>query len=132
MSITFLLQSLADYDIIRAMTMFDIPMIGVSGESLFNAAGLDLSPIGISGSSLFNPVENLDRTPVDSSYLRSVGYEEDDGIMEVEFRDGAIYEYDVPYEGDFWDLMDADSKGQKFYYDFRTSVPYRKVKDRDQ
>ena len=73
-------------------------------------------------------VVNMDRTPVDSSYLRSVGYD-DEGIMEVEFRDGAVFEYDVPYVTDFWDLMEADSKGQKFYYDFRTSVPYRKVRD---
>ena len=77
---------------------------------------------------LFNPVHNMERTPVRSSYLDSVGWE--DGVMEVEFQDGAIYEYDVPYISDFWDLLDTDSKGQWFYYNIRDSVPFRKVKGR--
>lgn len=73
------------------------------------------------------PVSNMPRQDVDSSYLDSVGYDDEDGVMQVEFRDGAVYDYQVPYVSDFWDLLEADSVGQKFYYDFRTSVPYRQV-----
>jgi hypothetical protein len=73
----------------------------------------------------------IDREPVVSSYIDELGYDDDNGIMEVEFHDGAVFRYDVPHERDFDDLVEAPSIGQKFYYDFRTSVPYKKVKDKD-
>jgi len=39
----------------------------------------------------------MDRKPVDSSNLVSVGYDADERILEVEFKGGAIYQYlDVP------------------------------------
>ena len=104
--------------------MFNMPQTGISGMSLFNVMPDTDQPVICS-------VDNLTRIPVDSSYLKSVGYDDDDGIMEVEFQDGAIYQYDVPHVSDFWDLLDADSKGQKFYYDFRTSVPFWRIKGHD-
>ena len=72
----------------------------------------------------------IDREPVVSSYIDELGYDDDNGIMEVEFHDGAVFRYDVPHEQDFNELVEAPSIGQKFYYDFRTSVPYKKVKDK--
>lgn len=53
----------------------------------------------------------MNRIPVVSSNLRSVGYDETSGTLEVEFHGGRIYQYfDVPasiYHG----LMAADSHG---------------------
>ena len=53
----------------------------------------------------------MKREPVVSSNIASIGYDENNNILEVEFNNGNVYEYyDVPlyeYEG----LMSADSKG---------------------
>ena len=53
----------------------------------------------------------MNRTPVSSSNVLSVGYDAKTMKLEVEFKDGAVYQYfDVPaavYQG----LMRADSKG---------------------
>lgn len=52
------------------------------------------------------------RTPIRSSTLKSAGYA--DGILEVEFQNGAVYRYfGVPVEvaGAF---MASESKGQHF------------------
>lgn len=49
---------------------------------------------------------------VESSNLKAVGYDQDNAILVIEFRDGSVYEYyDVPqYEYD--GLMCAESKGK--------------------
>lgn len=53
----------------------------------------------------------MERKPVVSSNIASIGYDENNNILEIEFNNGNVYEYyDVPlheYEG----LMSADSKG---------------------
>lgn len=39
----------------------------------------------------------MDRKPVSSSNIASVGYDEDSSTLEVEFNNGAVYQYfDVP------------------------------------
>ncbi|HEV2846812.1 MAG TPA: KTSC domain-containing protein [Thermoanaerobaculia bacterium] len=52
------------------------------------------------------------RTPVASSAISSVGYDERKSMLEVEFQSGAVYEYfDVPPK--VWrELQAADSKGR--------------------
>ena len=56
----------------------------------------------------------MKRTNVDSSNLKSVGYDEEEKILEIEFLHGGIYQYfEVPksvYDG----LMNADSHGKYF------------------
>lgn len=53
----------------------------------------------------------MDRIPVQSSNVASVGYDEGTSTLEIGFNDGSIYQYfGVPqhiYEG----LMNAPSKG---------------------
>ncbi|MDV7215481.1 KTSC domain-containing protein [Streptomyces prunicolor] len=53
----------------------------------------------------------MQRTPVSSSNLASVGYEPSTGVLEIQFRSRSIYQYfNVPtsaYQG----LMAARSKG---------------------
>jgi hypothetical protein len=56
----------------------------------------------------------IERTPVRSSALRSVGYDPKQRVLEIEFIQGAVYRYfDVPpkvYRG----LMAAESHGRYF------------------
>lgn len=53
----------------------------------------------------------MERIPVQSSIIIAVGYDYDNAILEIEFKDGKLYEYyDVPqYEYD--SLISAESIG---------------------
>ena len=56
----------------------------------------------------------MDRVSVESSQLRSVGYEPTAQILEVEFSKGSIYQYvDVPI-GVYEELIGAESVGKAF------------------
>ena len=69
----------------------------------------------------------MKRQSVESSNLRSIGYDEDKEILEVEFLHGGIYQYiDVPkdeYEG----LMGADSHGKYFSANIRNNYDFIKL-----
>lgn len=66
----------------------------------------------------------MDRQPVSSSSLTSVGYSSDDALLEIEFNDGRIYQYfDVPslvYEA----LVGAESVGNYFASNIRGVYRY--------
>jgi hypothetical protein len=57
----------------------------------------------------------VDRQPVESSLIRSVGYDPASCVLEVELRDPPrVYEYfDVPFST-YEELLFADSKGEYF------------------
>jgi len=67
------------------------------------------------------------RKLVDSTTMRSVGYEAKNRILEIEFDSGAVYQYlGVParvYE----ELMRAESKGRYFNYEIRDGYAYVEV-----
>lgn len=69
----------------------------------------------------------MNRQSVNSSDLKSVGYDEETQTLEIEFRSGAIYEYyNVPqniYDG----LMSASSYGKYFNQNIRDNYQYSKV-----
>ena len=69
----------------------------------------------------------MDRSPVTSSSIASVGYDPARQILEVEFRNGSAYQYmDVtPDEHDA--LMAATSKGAHFNLRIRDRYPYRQL-----
>jgi hypothetical protein len=56
----------------------------------------------------------MDRTPVSSSSLASIGYDEASNTLEVEFQHGGIYEYSNVPESRYSGLMSASSKGEYF------------------
>ena len=61
----------------------------------------------------------IERSPVRSSALRSVGYDEDGQTLEIEFTNGAVYRYsDVPPEV-YRGLMAAESHGRYFHQHVR-------------
>lgn len=67
------------------------------------------------------------RKPVDSTTMRSVGYEANSLILEIEFDSGTVYQYwGVPtriYE----QLLTAESKGLYFNNEIREVYPYGQV-----
>lgn len=76
-----------------------------------------------------SPGERIQRIGVSSSALRSVGYDEDGQTLEIEFTNGAVYQYfDVApkvYRG----LMAAESHGRYFHQHVRDkSYRYQRLK----
>lgn len=69
----------------------------------------------------------MERTPVQSSDLASVGYCQSSRTLEVEFKSGSVYHYfEVPadtHKG----LMDAPSKGKYLAARVKGTYRYRKV-----
>ena len=53
----------------------------------------------------------MDREPVDSSNIESIGYDAASKILEVEFRNGSIYQYKGISQEIYNELMEADSVG---------------------
>lgn len=69
----------------------------------------------------------MDRTPVASSNIASVGYEDSSQTLEIEFQSGAIYQYfDVPRVA-FDGLIAAGSKGGFFHEQIRGVYRYARV-----
>ena len=72
----------------------------------------------------------LDRKPVQSSDLSSVGYDERRQMLEIEFRSGGIYRYlEVPKET-FSGLMESDSKGRYFATHIRDRFRHERIRPR--
>ena len=69
----------------------------------------------------------MDRQPVQSSNLVSVGYDASSQTMEIEFRDGRVYQYfDVP--GSVFDeLVVAASAGSYFHHNIRGVYRYARL-----
>jgi hypothetical protein len=69
----------------------------------------------------------MKRTSVISSNVAEVGYDPSTQTLEVQFKDGSIYQYfDVPqhvYEG----LMSAASKGQYLNKEIKFNYRYAKL-----
>ena len=51
--------------------------------------------------------------------MRSVGYESDGKVLEVEFQSGAVYQYSEVPESLYEELMRAESKGRYFNAEIR-------------
>lgn len=70
----------------------------------------------------------MKRNQVDSSSLASVGYDEENEILEVEFNHGGIYQYfDVPKE-EYEALMNAPSHGRYYSLNIRNDYDYERIK----
>jgi len=54
----------------------------------------------------------MERLPVQSSTIASIGYELDSSILEVEFLNASLYQYFGVPESLFNDLMYSPSKGK--------------------
>ena len=69
----------------------------------------------------------MDRIPVSSSDLSSVGYDATSQVLEIEFNNGGVYQYfDVPqyaYDG----LMSAGSHGEYFGTEIKGVYRYARL-----
>jgi len=70
----------------------------------------------------------MNRTPVSSSNLKSVGYDQTSNTLEIEFHGGRVYQYyNVPkriYQG----LMAASSHGKYHHRRIKDSYRYSRIR----
>ncbi len=70
----------------------------------------------------------MERVPVESSDLASVGYNTEAAILEIEFHSGGIYQYSGVPQDIHRGLMNAGSKGRYFHQNIKNAgYPYTKV-----
>lgn len=69
----------------------------------------------------------MDRQPVSSSNLASVGYDSGSETLEVEFKNGSIYQYYNVPQVMFESLMQAPSVGSFFNANIRNNYACAKL-----
>ena len=69
----------------------------------------------------------MTRSPIESSMMMSVAYDKEQSVLEIEFRDGDVYEYrDVP-ELIFRGLLKAPSKGSFFHRQIESKYRFAQI-----
>lgn len=69
----------------------------------------------------------MERTPVTSSNISAIGFDADSQTLEVEFKNGAVYQYTgVPYS-EYEGIMGADSKGKYLNASIKNRYPFVKL-----
>lgn len=69
----------------------------------------------------------MQREYVASSNIVSLGYDEISQTLEVEFKDGAVYQYYNVGQNIYDEFMRSTSKGQFLAYQIRNVFPYSRV-----
>ncbi|MFG6442202.1 KTSC domain-containing protein [Roseateles sp. LKC17W] len=69
----------------------------------------------------------MNREPVASSNVASIGYDEPSQTLEVEFTNGAVYQYYNVTQAVFDQFKEAGSKGQFLAYQIKNSYPFSRV-----
>jgi KTSC domain len=75
--------------------------------------------------------EPIAMLPVSSSMANAVGYDPNEQILQVEFHNGAVYQYSG-VEFETWEeLQDTDSIGRYFNHEIRGNYQCDRVEDED-
>lgn len=69
----------------------------------------------------------MQREPVSSSNIASVGYDAGSQTLEVEFQDGYVYQYYNVPQGIYDELMSAPSKGKFLAFQIKDRFPFSRV-----
>lgn len=69
------------------------------------------------------------RQPIDSTSIKSVGFDPAQSILEVEFHNGGIYQYQGVAEAVFHEFMEASSRGAFLNEHIKPRYPFFKVQE---
>jgi len=69
----------------------------------------------------------MERYPVTSSNVASIGYDEGSETLEVEFVDGSIYQYYGVPQNLYEQMIQASSKGRFLHAYIKNAYPYSRV-----
>ena len=70
----------------------------------------------------------MNRQQVRSSNIRSVGYDDENLLLEIEFHRGGIYQYFEVPESVYQGLLQAPSKGTYFRNQIMDNYRYKRVR----
>jgi hypothetical protein len=70
----------------------------------------------------------MNRDPVSSSNLSSVGYDESNQVLEIEFNGGRVYQYFNVSKRIYQELMNANSHGKYFHRNIEGKYRYDQIK----
>jgi len=70
----------------------------------------------------------VNRERVSSSSIKSVGYDPDPEILEIELQQGSIYQYFSVPKKVYDDLINAFSKGRYYAVYIKDKYRYRRIK----
>ena len=66
-------------------------------------------------------------TPVESSNVESVGYDEDSETVYIKFLNGTLYTYKGVPKWEFENLKDAPSIGSYLHRNYKNVYPYERI-----
>lgn len=69
----------------------------------------------------------MTRTPVQSSQIKSVGYNASSAVLEIEFSDGSVFQYQGVPLSVYELLMDSESAGSTFHKIVKGKFGHKKV-----
>ena len=69
----------------------------------------------------------MERYPVNSSHLVSVGYDASSWTLEIEFNDGSVYQYFDVAELEYQELVNSSSVGQYFHNNIKEHYQYTRL-----
>lgn len=69
----------------------------------------------------------MERTSVSSSNISAIGYDADTQVLEIEFTNGAIYQYSGVPPGEHEGFMNADSKGKYLHANIKNRYAMLKL-----
>jgi hypothetical protein len=69
----------------------------------------------------------MQRVNVESTTLGSAGHDAQSAVLELQFRNGAVYQYFLVPSSVYRDLLGARSKGGYFNLNIRGRYPYQRV-----
>lgn len=70
----------------------------------------------------------MNRQRVSSSSIRSIGYDPENKILEIELRGGGIYQYFQVAAGEHESLLSAESIGRYYAKIIKVAYKFRRVK----
>lgn len=71
----------------------------------------------------------MEREAVESSNIRSVGYDEGTQALEVEFSSGTVYRYTGVPMSVHMDLVTSESVGKYFNANVKSAYPFTRVEE---
>jgi KTSC domain-containing protein len=70
----------------------------------------------------------MERRPVQSRSLASVGYDRDTLVLETEFRNGRVYQYFAVPANSYEAFIASESLGKHFNENIRNTYDFRRIK----
>lgn len=72
-------------------------------------------------------IQNLKMTEVNSSQINSIGYSEENKILAIEFKGGAIYYYSSVPKEVYEEMLKSESPGKFLHSNIKNVYQYQKM-----